>query len=95
MLLFFKEKLEKDGVLYLKIKVRPNAAISRVKEIMADETIKVDIAAPAEKGKANWELMKFLAKEFAIAEDNVKIIRGAREKNKIISAKGGPASGGK
>lgn len=95
MLLLFKKKLGKEGVLYLKVKVRPNAVASQVKEIMADKTLKIDITAPAERGRANQELIKFLAREFATAKGNVKIIRGAREKNKIISAKGGPASDGK
>jgi len=84
MLLFFKEKLEKDGVLYLKIKVRPNAAISRVKEIMADETIKVDIAASAEKGKAKRALVGWVAEEFRVRKSAVNIISGAGEKLKLI-----------
>ena len=84
----FKKKLGKDGALYLKIKVRPGAAETKVKEIMADGTIKIDIAAPAEKGKANLELIKFLAGEFSINVDRVGIVSGAGEKTKLIKISG-------
>jgi uncharacterized protein len=87
MLLRFKKKIEKDGVLCLKVKVRPSAAKTAIREIMADGTIKIDIAAPAEKGRANQELIEFLAREFFTAKDNVKIIRGVREKIKIVKIK--------
>ncbi|MFA4833471.1 MAG: DUF167 domain-containing protein [Patescibacteria group bacterium] len=84
MLAEFKKKLEKDGALYLKIKARPGAAGTEVKEIMADKTVKINIAAPADKGKANRELVKFLAEEFGVKTGDVKIIKGEKEKIKII-----------
>lgn len=70
----------------MRIKVRPGVAKSAVREIMQDEeeTIKIDIAAPPVKGKANQELVKFLAKEFAVGKENVKIISGAGEKVKLV-----------
>lgn len=79
-----KKKLERDRVLCLKVKVRPNAAVSQVKDIMADKTVKVDIAAPAVKGEANRELIKFLAGEFSVSRDRIIIASGAGEKSKLI-----------
>lgn len=84
MLLEFKKKLGEEGVLYLKIKVRPGAAETEARGIMADKTVKINIAAPADKGKANRELVRFLAKEFGVRIGNVKIIRGEKEKIKTI-----------
>lgn len=70
--------------IYLRVKVRPNAAETRVKEIMADETVKIDLAAVPKKNKANKALIKFLAQEFDRNENNVKIISGAGERVKLV-----------
>jgi len=75
--------LEK-GEVYLRVKVRPNAAKTRVKEIMADETVKIDLAAAPVRGKANQELIKFLAGQFAVVVSNVKLISGAGERVKLV-----------
>jgi len=84
MLIEFKKQLEERGKTYLKIKVRSGAAKNQVREIMADKTIKIDIVAPAIKGRANQELVKFLAKIFIVNKGNVKIIRGRGERVKAI-----------
>lgn len=70
--------------IYLRVKVRPNAAETRVKEIMADETVKIDLSAAPEKGKANLELIKFLAEEFDVDKSRIKIISGAGERVKLV-----------
>lgn len=84
MLLKFKRQLKEKGEIYLRVKVRPGAAKNVIKEITDDETIKIDIAAPPAKGKANRELVKFLAKNFAVSKNNVKIISGAVSRTKLI-----------
>ncbi|MFA6306251.1 MAG: DUF167 domain-containing protein [Patescibacteria group bacterium] len=83
-LIKFKAALEKNKEIYLRIKARPGAAKTGLKEIMADQTIKIDIAAPAVKNKANQELIKFLAGQFAVNKNNVKIISGAGERVKLV-----------
>lgn len=80
----FKKQFKAKGEIYLKIKVRPGAGASAVKEVMEDGVIKIDIAAPAVKGKANAELVIFLAKEFGVLKNNVKIISGAGDKLKLV-----------
>ncbi|MFH1412507.1 MAG: DUF167 domain-containing protein [bacterium] len=79
----FKKQLLNKGELYLNIKVRPNASKTEIRQVM-DETIKINIAAPAVKNKANQELVKFLAKEFAISKNNVKLISGMGEPRKLV-----------
>jgi len=77
----------RDGEIYLRVKVWPGAGFTAAKQVLADsdgEIIKIDIAAPAAKGKANLELIKFLAREFAIARNNVKIISGAGDRLKLV-----------
>jgi uncharacterized protein len=84
MFVKFKKLYQEKGEIYLRVKVRPNASKTCVKEIMADETIKIDLAAAPEKGKANQELIKFLTKQFDAITGNVKIISGAGERLKLV-----------
>ena len=48
---------------------------------MDDESIKIDIAAAPEGGKANAALVKYLEKEFG---GNVQIISGATARMKLV-----------
>lgn len=79
-----KQIFSDKNEVYLRVKANPGSAKSAIRRIMADETLKIDVAAPAEKGKANQELVKFLAREFDVSKDNVKIISGAGERLKMV-----------
>ena len=87
MLTDFKRQLNDKGEIYFKIKVIPGAAKTELKEKMADGTIKISVAAPPERGKANQELIKFLAKEFEVGKEQIIIISGKTEKVKLIKIK--------
>lgn len=81
------KNFNQDGEIYLRVKARPGAGFTAVKQILTDsagEIIKINLAAPAVKGKANLELVKFLAQEFAVAKNNIKIISGAGERLKLV-----------
>ncbi len=83
----YKEKLAEKGEVYLRIKARPNAGLTEITDQLETEdgkTLKIDVAAPAKKNKANEEIIKFLAKEFKVAKNNVKLISGFSEKIKLI-----------
>jgi len=87
ILLKLKNELLDKREVYLRIKVRPSSAKTEIKDILVDkngETIKINIAAPPEKGKANQELVKFLASEFAVLKNNVRILSGAQDRIKLI-----------
>ncbi|MDA3792285.1 MAG: DUF167 domain-containing protein [Elusimicrobia bacterium] len=55
--------------------------------------IKVYVNAPPEDGKANKELIKFLAGELNISKAGIKIIKGKTARDKVIKIKGMTASG--
>lgn len=67
----------------LEIIVQPNA---KTNEIVSDINgmLKVKIKAPAIEGKANTELIKFLAKSLGIRKSQIKIIKGLHRRNKVI-----------
>jgi len=84
MLEKFKQQLAEKKEVYLRVKVSPGAPLTCLKQIMADETLKIAVAAPAQKGKANAELIKFLRVEFDVDKDNIKILVGAGDPLKLV-----------
>jgi len=79
-----KKELDQKGEVVIYCKIIPNAPCSEIKDILDDDTIKIAIVAPPEKGKANRELIKFLSKEFGVAKSNISIISGMTTKNKLV-----------
>ena len=84
MLQSFLAELHSRGSVTFAVRARPGAAKTRATEMMDDESIKIDIAAPAENGKANKELLKFLAQEFEVGIDQVSIVSGATARAKLV-----------
>ncbi len=80
----FKENFMDVKEKYLRIKVIPGAAKTEIKGEMADGTIKIAVAAPPEKGKANKELIEFLSLKFGVKKENIKLISGASSRLKLI-----------
>ena len=66
---------EKDDGLLLQIKVQPNASKNEITGIENDR-LKIKISSPPEKGKANLELIHFLAKIFKVPKSSITIVRG-------------------
>lgn len=77
-------QLEEKKEAYLAVRVTTNAVKTEVREVMADKAFKISLRAVPEKGKANAELIRFLAKEFGVDKNNILIINGAAERTKLI-----------
>lgn len=77
-----KEHCAQKGSITFWIKVRPNASNTKATSVLDDGTVKIDIAAVPEKGKANRELLNYLSEEFGVPRSSVEILcgEGAREK---------------
>lgn len=75
---------QKDGEVTLNIRVHPGARKTQIKSVMADGTIKIDVAAAPEEGKANAALVEFLAEEFDVKKSNVEIVAGETNRKKIV-----------
>lgn len=56
---------------------------------MADGTLKIDIAAVPEYGKANAELIRFLAEEFKVPRSHVEVIKGNMARTKTVRVRRG------
>jgi hypothetical protein len=84
MLKQYVEKLANNKEIYLRIKVLPGAGQTAFMESMADGTLKIAVAAAPEKGKANQELIKFLATELGVRKYQIKVVSGIADRTKLI-----------
>lgn len=67
----------------LTIRVQPGAARSEVVGLHGD-ALRVRVAGPAVDGKANAELVRFLAGRLQVPERGVEITRGHTSRTKIV-----------
>lgn len=74
-----------EDQLELKLYIQPGAQRNEVVGLHADR-LKVRIAARPQEGKANGELLRFLAREFGVARSKVNLLSGeaCREKRVMI-----------
>lgn len=68
----------------LKLKVIPRSSRTEFAGVMDDGTLKVKLKAVPEDGKANRELIAFLAKHYAVTQSAVEIISGATSQRKLV-----------
>jgi len=68
----------------LRVKVAPRSAKSEIAGQLADGTLKVKIAAPPEKGKANDALIALLADHYNVSRDAVEILSGHGTPLKLV-----------
>lgn len=76
-----------DGNLLLRVKVQPKASRSEFCELL-DDRLKIRISAAPTDGKANQQLLQFLAKQFGVSKSQVSLLSGesSREKRFMIIA---------
>lgn len=77
----------KDGV-YLKLRVSPGAKTTEVKGRYGQEALKLSVAAPPAKGKANTEIERYLSILFNVPKSGVAVVRGVSSRDKLVLACG-------
>jgi uncharacterized protein len=73
--------------LTIKIYLQPKASRNEIVGPYRDG-IKVRVTAPPVEGKANEELLRFLAKEWRISLSHIEIIRGHHSREKTLRISG-------
>jgi uncharacterized protein (TIGR00251 family) len=71
----------------LEFKVIPRASTTEFADLKA-EVIRVRVSAPPEKGKANKELIRFIAKRLGIPKATVVLLSGKTSRRKRIQVNG-------
>ena len=79
-----KASLEKGKTVRLKVKINAGSGKNIITGNLGEDTLKIRISAAPEKGKANRELVEFLAKTFNIPRGNVTIVSGYTSPLKTI-----------
>lgn len=85
MLNFNWLKENKDST-FLNINVVPGSSKTEIVGPYGD-FLKIKLKAPPQKGKANKELVEFLAKKLNTAKSNIKIIKGENQRKKVVQVK--------
>jgi len=67
--------------------VHPNAARNELVGF-SEGVLRVRVAAPPVKGKANKELIAFLARKLGLSKGDLTILRGHTSRHKLISIAG-------
>ena len=69
--------------LVLEFKVIPNAKVQGFEQDSSGR-LKCRLKSKPEGGKANEELIKFLAKKLSVSSDDIKLLCGATSRNKTL-----------
>lgn len=70
--------------MHLPIKVIPRAKKTECVGRMTDNTLKIRLKAMPEKGRANEELISFLAGELHLAKDELEMVSGFTDARKLV-----------
>ena len=68
----------------------PGGARTQVMGRLADGRLKVRVAAPPERGRANAELVAFLARELGLRRGEVRVAAGVSSRDKVIEIDAAP-----
>jgi hypothetical protein len=80
----FKLHSGKSGAA-LTLRVTPRARKTEFAGVLEDGILRVRVAAPPVEGKANAELLAFLAKVLGVRKGRIEIVVGQRGLDKIVS----------
>src|SRR5881394_250060 len=76
-----------DADVELTVKVVPGASRDRIVGPLGD-ALKIQIAAPPERGKANAALVRLLSAQLGIPERQITVIRGVSAPRKTVRLAG-------
>lgn len=76
-----------DDAWLVSVRVQPAGGRSRLVGVHGD-SIRVRVSAPANEGKANSELVRFLARTTGVRRSEVEIVSGQRSRDKVVRVAG-------
>ena len=76
-----------NGGVYISCHVQPGASKSGVSGLHGD-SVKIKLHAPPVDGKANSELVKFIAESLSVSKSSVEIKSGQSSRKKVLFVSG-------
>lgn len=68
------------------VKVKPNSSERNITKV-SENNYSIKLKSPAEKNKANLELIKIISKEFKVPQKKIIIKAGLSNRDKLIEIK--------
>lgn len=84
MLQELHERLRRTGQIDVSLRVHPGAKRNAIQQMMEDGSMKMDVSAPADDGKANDAAIKLLAKTFGVPIACVTLVSGHTSRRKRV-----------
>lgn len=84
---FVKADPHSPTTALLRIKAVPGSSRDQIAGILGDR-LKIKVAAPPEKGKANDSICRLLAKALRVAPGNIEVITGHASAEKVVRITG-------
>ena len=72
------------------VRVSPGGSRSRWMGRMADGRLKLRVGAPPEDGRANRELVRFVAESLGVPQRAVRLVAGASARDKVLECDADP-----
>lgn len=76
----------KDGSLLLRVHIQPKASRTKIMGLY-DGALKITVCAPPVDGRANREIVQFLAKKLKISKSDVRVKSGLQSRRKSLELK--------
>ena len=70
--------------MLLTIQAQPNAKATEVVGWVTEDTVKIKVGAPAKQGKANLELIGWLAKRLGVTKSEIELVHGQTSRLKLV-----------
>lgn len=84
MIEHLQQRLITEEHIEIVVRARPHAAKTQLVDLLDDGSLKIDIAAPADEGRGNTMLVKFLGEIFHVPSSSVKILSGKTARLKLV-----------
>lgn len=84
MIDILRKQLGLDGHIDVMVRVRPHASKTELTDVLEDGSLKITLTAPAEDGRGNVMLMKFLGELLNVPTASVKILSGKTARLKMV-----------
>lgn len=81
----FQRRLQAEGSVVVPLKVTPRARRTEWLGVLANGTLKLGVAAVPEDGRANEAVLRFVADEFGVARDCVRLVAGLASTRKWVA----------
>ncbi len=78
---------EKAGMLLLSVRVQPGAKSDQIVGSY-NGALKIRLTAPAQRNRANRQLLEFLAKTLNVPTKNLSLSRGRSSRSKTVEIRG-------